>query len=83
LIDLFVQLFQKPSRRRSRDDDFASLARAFRDHLAPLGYSAVKFRGSKEPHVALFEKRVGTLSEARRERRRLDRYVFGDGGIRD
>jgi hypothetical protein len=78
-LDLHVQLFKLGTRRpATMDDDFARLTRAVRNRLSPLGYRALKLRGAKSPHFAVFEKRVDTLSIARRERARLDEVVFGD-----
>lgn len=78
-LDLHVQLFKLGTRgRATMDDDFARLTHAVQSRLGPLGYRALRLRGRKKPHYAVFEKRVDTLSIARRERARLDRVVFGD-----
>jgi hypothetical protein len=77
-IDLHVQLYRKPS-SKSGAAEFAKAQRAIRNRLAPLGYRAVALRGEKVPPLwAIFEKRVSAPSDARRERSRLDRVLFGD-----
>lgn len=78
-VDFHVQLFKRGSRRpTTMDGDFARLTSAARSRLGPLGYRALRLRGRKNPHFAVFEKRVDTLSIARRERAHLDRVLFGD-----
>ena len=79
-IDLHVQLF--PARRSNPrgDEGFASLESVFRERLGSLGYRQVDVRTKMGPRFAVFEKRVQTLSAARRERQRLDRVLFGEQG---
>jgi hypothetical protein len=77
-IEVDVHLFQKGRQNLAKGDDFATLTGAARDHLAPFGYRAVKLLGPKRPPYAVFSKRVVSLSEARRERKRLDKDVFRD-----
>jgi hypothetical protein len=55
------------------------LERTLRNRLAPLGYRAVALGGANKPPLfAAFDKKVDTLSAARRERARLDQVFFGD-----
>ncbi len=78
-VDLHVQLFKRGTLGPTTiDDDFARLTRAVRQRLGPLGYRPLRLRGRMNTHFAVFEKRVDTLSIARRERARLDSVVFGD-----
>jgi hypothetical protein len=84
-LDLYVYIFRKWPRTDASEKDFVRSTRAARQRLTPLGYRAFKVLGPKYPlpgtegpSYALFTKRVGTLAEARRERARLDRVIFGD-----
>jgi hypothetical protein len=79
MIDLHLQLFRKRSNKTNTPAEFAEVQRTMRRRLAPLGYRPSVLRGDKAPQdFAMFDKRVDTLSEARRERSRLDRVLFGD-----
>jgi hypothetical protein len=74
-----VQLFSQSSSRNVDSDELAELTRAFRAQLCPLGYKAVKIHWTRKgPDFAVLEKGVPTLAVARRERRLLDRVLFGD-----
>jgi hypothetical protein len=73
-----VQIFRKEPDEAIDDKGLDRLTRAFRDHLEPHGYAPVKIRGARRPLFAVFEKKIRTFSDARRERRRLDRVLFGD-----
>ena len=77
-MDLGVQLFKRGPRRPASADAFARLLRAAVSTLAPLGYRPVKLQELRKRLFAVFEKRVDTLSIARRERTRLDAVLFGD-----
>jgi hypothetical protein len=77
-IELDVQLFRKGTDEPHKAAELARLKRVCGDRLAPLGYRTDSVRGHNEPLVALFEKRVASLSAARRERSRLDHVLFSD-----
>jgi hypothetical protein len=80
LVILDVQLFWKGASKTSTSTEFPKLERTLRRRLAPLGYREIALHGPNKPppFLAIFEKRVTTLSEACRERARLDRLLFGD-----
>jgi hypothetical protein len=77
-VDLDVHLFPTGRWKAPSDNDFSRLTRAAQRQLGPFGYRTVKLHRPKGRLYAVFTKRVGTLSEARRERVRLDRIIFGD-----
>jgi hypothetical protein len=73
-----VQVLHQGRAEAPSGGELARLTRAFRDRLEPLGYAPVKLRGAMRQSLVMFDKGVRTLSEARRERERLDRVVFAD-----
>lgn len=83
-IDIHVQVFSKSSSRNVDPSELARLIRGFRSLLGPLGYKAVKIHWvtmngiKRRPNFAVFTKDLATLAAARRERRVLDRALFGD-----
>jgi hypothetical protein len=77
-IDVDVHLYKKGPRRRADNDTFAHLTRKISDLLGPIGYRSVKLNGLRNRLYAVWDKRLPSLSTARRERARLDRVVFGD-----
>jgi hypothetical protein len=78
LLTLHIQAFSKSSSKVD-PDELARLTRALGSQLRPLGYKAPKIHWpGKQPQFAVFEKALPTLAAARRERRVLDRALFGD-----
>ncbi len=77
-VELNVSLFKKERWTPADDTVFPRVTRVYREQLEPLGYARIKRRGLNGPRFAVFDKDLRTISEARRERARLDRVLFGD-----
>jgi hypothetical protein len=79
MLEICVQVFSKSSSRNVDPDELSRLIRTFRSQLGPLGYKLAKINWpAKRPQFAVFTKGLATLAAARRERRVLDRALFGD-----
>ena len=76
-MDVGVQLYPRHSKNPPNDDDLTSAACALRRTLRSFGYHSLKITGRNAPKLVMMEKAVKTIAEARRERRRIDRLIFG------
>ncbi len=76
-LGLHVQVYGKRS-DAAAEAEREQLSQRVREILEPLGYTLMRFTGRPQQSLIMLEKDVSTLAAARRERKRLDRVLFGD-----